>query len=211
MNAAPKEAAAETAPRKKAGWPKGKPRGPRSTFSAHTDDSMKTKTAAAASMISKMKAMPNWESEDYVGVGLDGTDKLHIPPELIQSLQTDGVSLQWVTHKLRGRDEPGELAKMVKGGWTPVNQSDFDGVLDGLFLPKGMDAVITVGDCMLTARPVEIQAKSKMYERQEARRPVRVVEEQIGKGLPGISGGDHPTARMGNTIKKSFERIEIPE
>ena len=164
-------------------------------------------------MLGKMKASPNWESEDYVGVGSDHVDRLRIPPELVMALHRDGVALQWVTHSLRGRPEPQELSKMTRGGWTPVHQSDFDGLLAGLVRPKGRDDVITVDDCMLVARPTEIHQKSKIMERRAAAAPVQVINEQLGRGIPNVTGSNHPTALDGMRKKNSsyFERVENPE
>ena len=210
----------EQTPKRRGGWPKGKPRAAPSIvpdeapeaspiYGLGHNSSMRPK--APASLLAKMKARPNWEGEDFAGVGLEGSDRLNIPAEIVNALHRDGVALQWVTHEVRGQEAPQELSKMTRGGWTPVHQSDFDGMLDGMFMPKGRDEVITVGDCMLVARPVEIHAKARMMERAEARRPLQIAEEQIGHGIPGVTGSDHPTATRGNHIKKSMERVEIPE
>lgn len=99
---------------------------------------------------------------------------------------------------------------MERGGWTPVHGSDFDGVLDGLFTTKGSEGVIAVDDCMLVARPTQIQQKAKMQERRQALAPVSITEQQIGRGLP-VAGGNHPSATRGNHITKDqWERIDIP-
>lgn len=207
------EAATE---KRKGGWPKGKPRGAKLSAEATAPDetpvqAMMREHKAKPTMLSRMKARPNWESDDYVGVGQDGVDRLRIPPEIVESLYRDGVALQWVTKSVRGQETPQELAKMTRGGWTPVSQSDFDGVLDGMFMSKGIDDVITVDDCMLVARPTEIQKKARASERREASRPLQIAEEQLGHGIPGVTGSTHPTALRGNQIKKSLERVEIPE
>src|SRR4051812_12763691 len=76
-------------------------------------------------MLAKMKARPNWESEDYVGVGGDGVDRLKIPQDIVDSLWRDGIALQWATKSVRGMETPQQLSVMTKGGWTPVHQSDF--------------------------------------------------------------------------------------
>jgi hypothetical protein len=192
--------------KKSRGWPKGKPRGPRMT---------KENVAAAADRAAapkyKMKARPNWETEDYVGVGHSEVDRLHIPADIVNSLHRDGYALQWITRSIRGRDEPQETAKYTRGGWTPVFQSDFDGLLDGMFLPKGQDDVIGVDDCMLVYRPVEIDAKSRMSMRRDSGRPLQIVEESLGRGIPNVTGSNHHTATRGNHINKRMERIEIPE
>jgi hypothetical protein len=198
------------------GWPAGKPRGQRMQvkpmpehITAAADRAMAM--PRAKNLLATMKSRPNWEGEDFVGVGLDGVDRLKIPKDVIESLHRDGVALQWVTKSVRGQEMPQELSKMTRGGWTPVHQSDFDGLLDGMFLSKGIDDVITVDDCMLVARPVEIHQKARMAERREASRPLQIAEEQLGHGIPGVTGSNHPTATRGNTIKKSMERVEIPE
>ena len=202
-----------TPAKRKGGWPAGKPRGKKDAapVAADTTESVVARAAVPARnpMLGKMKARPNWESDDYVGVGQDGVDRLRIPPEIVESLYRDGVALQWVTRSVRGQETPQELAKMTKGGWTPVSQSDFDGLLDGMFMSKGVDDVITVDDCMLVARPAEIQKKSKMAERREAGRPLQIAEEQLGHGIPGVTGSNHKS--VNNSIKRTMERVEIPE
>ena len=204
-----------TPAKRKGGWPAGKPRGKKDTASVASADPVAASIAPRAAvparnpMLSRMKARPNWESDDYVGVGQDGVDRLRIPPEIVESLYRDGVALQWVTRSVRGQETPQELAKMTKGGWTPVSQSDFDGLLDGMFMSKGVDDVITVDDCMLVARPAEIQKKSKMAERREAARPLQIAEEQLGHGIPGVTGSNHKS--VNNSIKRTMERVEIPE
>lgn len=195
------------APKRRGGWPKGKPR--------VAPDHEKVKAAAdraelpPLSTMMKMKSRPNWESDDFIGAGQEGTDRLHIPDEITLALARDGVALQWVTRSVRGQETPQEMSKMTRGGWTPVHQSDFDGVLDGLFMPKGHDEMIAVEDCLLVARPMEIHQKAKAMERKESRRPLQIAEEQLGHGIPGVTGSTHKT--VNNTIKKTMERVEIPE
>jgi hypothetical protein len=196
-------------PKRRGGWPKGK------TRMKLPDVEVKAAADRAETrpkgLMGKMKSRPNWEGEDFVGVGMDGVDRLKIPDETVAALNRDGVALQWITKSVRGQETPQELSRMTRGGWTPVHQSDFDGLLDGMFMPKGHDDVIVVDDCMLVARPAEIQAKARMMALRETRRPLQIAEEQLGRGIPGVTGSDHPTATRGNTIKKTMERIEIPE
>jgi hypothetical protein len=163
-------------------------------------------------MLRKMKAKPNWESEDFVGVGQDGVDRLRIPDETVLALARDGVALQWITRSIRGQETPNLVAPMTRGGWTPVYQSDFDGVLNGLFMPKNNeDTPIVVDDCMLVARPIAIQSKAERARNRDANLPLQISQEQIGQGIPGVTGATHPTALMGNKIKMTRERIAIPE
>jgi hypothetical protein len=206
---------AAPAPKRRGGWPKGKPRNPAPAPEQIVAAANRAEQRAALPETEKrrfkMKARPNWENDDYIGVGQEGSDRLKVPDTIIDALHRDGYALQWITKSVRGQETPQEVSKMTRGGWTPVHQSDFDGLMDGLFMPKGHDDVITVDDCMLVARPVEIHMKSKMMERREANRPLQIAEEQLGVGIPGVTGSNHPTATRGNMIKKHMERVEIPE
>ena len=200
----------ETTKPRRGGWPKGKPRVKATAAEVKLAADRATAAPRAVTLLSKMKARPNWESDDFVGVGMDGVDRLKISKEKLDALYRDGVALQWVTRSVRGMETPQELSKMTKGGWTPVHQSDFDNLLDGDFMPKGQDDVITVDDCMLVARPVAIQQKAIRARDRDAGMPLQIAEEQIGHGIPNVTGSTHPTVR--NSIKKeTLARIEIPE
>ena len=98
---------------------------------------------------------------------------------------------------------------MTKGGWTPVHQSDFGGLLNGDFMPKNQDDVITVDNCMLMFRPVQLHQKARRAMDRDAALPLQISEEQIGRGIPGVTGGDHKSVR--NQVKRTLERVEIPE
>jgi hypothetical protein len=199
--------------KKRTGWPRGKPRGKRPLPEdvKHAADRAERPVPPKNPLLAKMKSRPNWESDDFIGVDQDNVDRLRISPQIIDSLWRDGIALQWVTKSVRGQETPQELSKMTKGGWTPVHQSDFDGILDGMFMPKGVDEQIIVEDCLLVARPTELQKKARTAEGREARRPLQVVDEQLGHGIPGVTGSGHPTALRGNMINRTVERIEIPE
>jgi hypothetical protein len=193
---------------KRRGWPKGKPRAkplPKTAVEAAVK-----RAVDRPSLLSRMKSRPNWDDDTAVSVGEEGVDRLHIDQRIVEDLAAEGVALQWITHQVRGQDAPQEMSRMVKGGWTPVHQSDFDGVLDGLFMPKGQDSVVTVDDCMLAARPMHIQQSARVRERRMARAPLAIKEAELGRGL-NVPGGDHISATRQNSIKKTIERIEIPE
>jgi hypothetical protein len=169
------------------------------------------KAAADRAERPRIRARPNWESDDFIGVGMDNVDRLRVQADKLDAITRDGYALQWCTRAVRGQQTPQELAQMEKGGWTPVHQLDFDGLLNGDFMPKGVDDPIIVDDCILMVRPVQIQAKAKMMERREANSRVQTIEAQMKTTGINVSGGNHPTATRGNMINKTVERIEIPE
>jgi len=193
------------------GWPKGKPRKVTAGSASEAELApVQRVSAKAASMLSKMKSRPNWDDDTITTVGDEGVDRLKIPDEILVQLAADGVALQWITRSVRGMDTPLEVSRYTKGGWTPVYQSDFDGLLDGLFMPKGVDDVIGVDDAMLVARPLAIHRRARQRERSLAIEPLQIKEQQLGHGIP-VTGGDHPTATRQNRINKTVERVEIPE
>ena len=200
--------AAPKARRHGGGWPKGKPR-----VAAPSPASVKAAAdrAEMRPLISKMKARPNWESDDFVSADFEGVDRLAIPRDKVEALRREGVALEWGTQSVRGAPTPRQMADAERRGWTIVHNGDFDGVLDGLFVPKGSDLPITVDDAILLARPVSTDIKAKQAERRAAMRPLEISETQIGYGIPNVTGASHPTATRGNQIKKTMERVEIPE
>jgi len=202
----------EATPQKRGGWPKGKPR----NKAAPSPEAVKTiadraeTTKRPGGMLTKMRARPNWDDDTIVGIGEEDADRLRIPPEVVERLARDGVALQWITRSVRGQETPQEISKFTKGGWTPVYQSDFDGLLDGMFMPKGLDDVIGVEDAMLVARPMALHQKAKAREERNAREPISIKETELGAGI-NVPGGNHPSATRQNRINRTVERIEIPK
>jgi hypothetical protein len=160
-----------------------------------------------ARMKSKMKARPNWETNDF-GLELGG-DRLNISREKVEALARDGVALQWATASVRGQEQRGAMRQTTAAGWTPVHASDFDGIFnDGFFVPKDADEVIQVDDCLLVARPMGLHEKAKKEDRALANErleaPMRTVREGIN-----ATGGRHVSVR--NQINVYEDRVEIPD
>jgi len=200
-------------PKKRGGWPKGKPRKPVEKIAEGLQEAVAIARSESAPakmpLLGKMKARPNWDDDTILSVGEDGVDRLKIPDDIIERLARDGIALQWITRSVRGQHTPQEISKYTKGGWTPVHQSDFDGLLDGLFMPKGVDDVIGVEDAMLVARPLAIHRKAREHERRAARAPLAIKEAELGQGI-NVPGGNHPSATRQNRINKTLERIDVP-
>jgi hypothetical protein len=156
-----------------------------------------------------MRMRPNWETmapEDHV----ETPDRLRIPRDQIP----EGMDLQWVTDSIFGQPQAQSRAEFEKKGWTPVYQEDFGGIYDGRFMPKGKDGEINVDGTVLMARPLELSLKAKQKDRRAALEQVAVKEQALRGGDIGTSlDTNHPSAvRLNsNGIKKSFERLTIPE
>lgn len=154
-----------------------------------------------------MKATPNWETADPNPD--ENPDRLHIPNELIP----EGMSLQWITTSVRGQDFSRHRAGFERRGWTPVHQSDFDGQLDGLFMQKGAQGEVTMGEMVLMARPKAMTEKAHKADKIRAQQQVAIKEQAWTQGdIPGVSmDARHESALRTNKIRKSIEQIDIPD
>ena len=156
----------------------------------------------------KMKAKPNWEDDDIDNLPDESPDRLRVDPAIVP----EGMSLQWVSDSIYGQAIPQHRAKFEKRGWTPIHQEDFDGVFDGLFMPKGMEGEIKVDGMVLMARPAEMTRKAKLVERRNAQEAVRIKEQALRGGDINTSlDSQHPSALQTNRINRTMERIQIPE
>lgn len=154
----------------------------------------------------KMKAKPNWDDvDDFVE---ETPDRLRIDPELVP----EGMSLQWVTETVYGQPVPQRRAAFEKRGWTPVHQSDFDGVFDGMFMPRGAEGEIKMDGVVLMVRPAELTRKAKAMDRRNAEEKIRIKEAALRGGDLGTTLDSRDPSALGfNKIGKTMERIEIPE
>jgi hypothetical protein len=154
----------------------------------------------------KMKARPNWEDIDPTME--DSADKLHIPRHMIP----EGMDMIWCTDSVLGQEFPQHRSSREKMGWTPVHQEDFDGQLNGMFMPKGAEGEIKMTGMTLMARPMSLSIKAKTAERRAALEQVAIKEQALrGGDIPVTLDGTHPTALQSNRISKSMERITIPK
>jgi hypothetical protein len=154
----------------------------------------------------KMKAKPNWESND---TNQDDTpDRLRINPALIP----EGMAAQWVTDSVYGQAVPQHRADFERKGWTPVHQEDFDGQFDGMFMPKGATGEIIVDGLVLMMRPKELSDKAARMDKRRAQEQVMIKEQSLRGGDIGVTlDSRDPSALATNRISKTMERIQVPE
>jgi hypothetical protein len=103
-------------------------------------------------------------------------------------------------------------SKFERKGWTPIHQEDFDGVFDGMFMPKGAPGEIMNEGLVLMARPKEFTDKAKRQEYRAALEQVSIKEQALrGGDIPISLDARHSSALQTNKIGKSYERLPIPE
>lgn len=134
-------------------------------------------------------------------------NQLQIAADLIP----EGITLQWVTSEVYGKEETQRRASFEKTGWIPVHPEDFDGRFDGMYAPKGAQGEINYHGLVLMAKPTEMVARAKAKERQKAKNQVQIKEQELYGGGLNAMGADHPTALRTNKINRSYERLTIPQ
>ena len=154
----------------------------------------------------KMPANPNWETMEPTA--LDTPDRYRIAESLIP----EGLSFQWVTSLVYGKDFTSHRQTFEQRGWTPVHQDYFDGRFDGMFMPKGREGEIALDGMVLMMRPAELTEKARRRDAAMAREAVAIKEQSLrGGDINTTLDSHHPTALNTNRINKSVERITIPE
>jgi len=203
-------------------WPKGRPR-PKKTDIAAAPAAPPTdmpvipitpRVAKAAPIPEEqlgkkrwtIKAAPNgW---DHAEPPIDSQDRFHIP----QDKFPEGMDLQWVTHSVLGQEMPYERQKFERTGWKPVFGEDFDHLFDGMFMAKGATGEITVEGMVLMTRPIEYSIAARAREQRAAESVIRAKEASWKSGTDmNATGAAHPSAVKGNTISRSYERIDVPK
>lgn len=151
----------------------------------------------------------NHRWEDATDDPADGAPSpLMIPKEMMP----EGITLQWVTSEVYGKEETQRRASFEKTGWTPVHPEDFGGIFEGRWSPVGATGEINYYGLVLMAKPTEMVEKSRQREKQRARQPVQIQEQALfGGQLPGVMGADHASAKNFNHVKRTVERVPIPQ
>jgi hypothetical protein len=103
------------------------------------------------------------------------------------------------------------MANYARAGWSIVQLGDLGSELDHLTTNSQEGDAITSGDAILLARPAALQAKARAALYKAAGEPIAATAYAVKEGIPNVTGADHPGARAGNHIRKTVERIDIPE
>lgn len=189
------------------GWPKGRPRGPRKIQANHITgvDVPRPLPPSNSNRWGPLKVKANWEDMDKLS---NSPDRFHIPKHVLD--RVPGMSFQWVTNEVMGQVQHQHRSDFTKQGWTPAHQSDFNGLFDGMFMPKGAEGEINNGGQVLMYRPQEITDAANERDYQRAKEQIRIKEMALRGGeLPGVGDSDHESALRFNKIQKHRERIEV--
>ena len=126
---------------------------------------------------------------------------LAIDKDVIAGLNREGWDVKWMRFSCAGMPDDKNVARHQKNGWVNVERGDIEGIEH-----------VEEGGLQLVARPMAISKKARAIEEAEARSPVATKEMQVNGNLPGVSlDSRHPSARNYNKMRKTIERLEVPE
>ena len=129
---------------------------------------------------------------------------LAIDQDLVTALNREGLDLRWVRTHCIGQPDDKNVTRALRNGWVPVEKGDIPEI-----------DVVEEGGLQLMARPMAISKKARAIEAAEAKAPVLTKEMQIMGGdllsERGVMGADHPSAKAYNKMRRTVERLEVPE
>jgi hypothetical protein len=162
------------------------------------------KALDSASPAASTPAKPEWatkygDASHWGGEFADVQEnRLAIPRDVIDALGRENIVLEWKTEKVMGQPQDHATSIHRRNGWVEVGANELPGV-----------HVVEVEGLRLMARPMEIHRKAKQREQSEASSRISEMHRKFSGGLD-VVGGDHPSAINSNKMKRSLEKIEIP-
>jgi hypothetical protein len=130
-----------------------------------------------------------------------GDELLALPEEAHSWLRENHLVAQWIAISVLGQRQERHIAQMQMNGWTPVQEGEIPGVHE----------VEIDGTTRLHVRSKTIHDRAFKAQKEAALSPVQNRSQMLIEGVPGVTGGDHVTARNYNKIRKTMERLEIPQ
>lgn len=171
----------EEQPKKRGGWPKGKPRTARAE--ARTED-----------------VRPGIRTRKRKGGTL--VDKYAVPPGLIPA----GMSWEWKTETVYGQADTSYMAFMREQGWEPVMADRYPGV----FNEDSYHGPIRRDGLLLMERPIELTREAMAEERAAARDAVRIKEQQLHGAPDGQFQRQRADGSSTVAINRTIERGGLP-
>jgi len=137
--------------------------------------------------------------ENNADMGLDG-DKFYIP----ENMKLEGWTYAWKVHSVLNAEQRSRVNEALRLGWEYCRQDDFPGY------PVEMDGL------RLMMIPSEIYEDRKKRAERDAKRQVRIKEEQLkgggavenlGEGFDGSNRGE----MIGKGLRKSYSPMPVPK
>lgn len=133
----------------------------------------------------------------------DGTDEFAIDRDIIP----DGWDYEWKTHMVMGATDPAKETSLRKKGWEPVPSGRHPELMP-LGTPPG--APILRKGMMLMERPLVLTEQQRELDYRRARAQVSIKEQGLREAPPGTLDREVKGVDL-IKVKKSFEKMEIPE
>lgn len=171
--------AAEAAVKRKGGWPKGKPRNPRTEPDVRTE--------AARSTPRRQRTIRGGAVQD----------KFYVPPELIPA----GMSWEWKRVATYGASDPSYDVFVRGQGWEPVDAHQVSSMV-----PDGHVGAVIRDGLMLMERPIELTKEAHDEDVARAKGVVQAKEQQLYDTPQGQFARKTATGEAAVQITRTVER-----
>lgn len=145
--------------------------------------------------------------DDFVYTVDEDEDRLNGPINSGEAKIPDGMTYQWVTDTIFGKDAQ-RRSRFERKGWMSVPAERHDGV----WTSKGYKGEINIEGLVLMERPAEYTKMASDHDKRKAREQVFIKEQQLRGGDVGVTlDSQHQTALRSNRISKSYEPLHVPD
>jgi hypothetical protein len=128
-------------------------------------------------------------------------DKFHIDAHTIP----DGMSYEWKTVSVYGKEDPSYNVMLRDQGWEPVQAERHSDLVS-----EGVTGPIIRDGLMLMERPIELTREAQAEDRAAAREVIKVKKQQMtGETPAGTMTREAPNLR--NKISTHYEALAIDE
>lgn len=155
-------------------------------------------------------------------VNTGSTGVLDIPRHIVETLEKNGVSLQWNAVSVRGDDKlvRTELQQFRQQGWSPVTADMFPyrgkPIFEGMWYDASYKGEIEVGGQVLHWRPKKLTDEALAEMAKEAALPIEATMRKVRRGeIDGTDGHvttQTPKAKAWRQMETTVERaIPVPD
>lgn len=125
-------------------------------------------------------------------------DKFHVDASAIP----DGMSYEWKTHTVTGKEDPSYSVMLRDQGWDPVDASRHPEMVS-----EGYKGPIIRDGLMLCERPIELTREAQAEDRAAAREVIQTKRQQMGDAPAGTLPREAPNLQ--NYARQSYEALPI--
>ena len=130
--------------------------------------------------------------------------QVDVPDEVRQRFRTLGKELKFVRFKLGPDDDSRNVAKRLQEGYTFIKREDvpeLENMLHTDSTTRWGGELLTVGDLVLMALPIEKNEARKAYYNRRGAEQLEAINTQVRKQVPGLINESESYTRTGRDAR----------